>query len=293
MNTEMQIKKYKAARLNLTDCFSRQPEPLDFVLPGLKAGTVGALIGTGGVSKSMLAITEGIHVSTGLDMLGTGYIQKGHVAILSMEDDAQVLHHRLHAISGRMTAEQRSDAAKNLHIYPITHNIMSMDGVVSLALAEGCRLLVVDTLRRAHDMDENDTCEMAQVLALMERVAKQTGAAVLFVHHQGKAAITGGTASESTSARGATVLIDNTRFCMSLSNIHERECENLDIPKADRRSYIRAAWPKLSYSKPMPDIILKRGEGGVLVKATTAATVKAGARTYAQASNGGNDEKDW
>lgn len=293
------ISKFKSAKLDLSHCFSTKPDPIDFVLTGLKAGTVGALIGTGGVSKSMLAIIEAIHIASGCDMLGTGEINIGGVAILALEDDAQVLHHRLYSISKHLTDAQRVNAARNLHIYPITLNILDMNGAVTEALAQNCRLLIVDTLRRAHDLDENDTRQMAGVLALMERVAKSSGAAVLFVHHQGKSAITGGTTAEATSARGATVLIDNSRFCMALSAVQEKECAGLGIPVEYRRSYIRCSWPKLSYSAPMPDIILKRIEGGVLVKADVQIAVevpkvKNKVNAYAVASRGGDsDDKDW
>jgi len=231
------VNEYRSYRLDLSKCFTCKPEPLDFVLAGLKAGTVGALIGTGGVSKSMMAIIEGIHVASGADLLATGAVPKGNVAILALEDDEQSIHHRLHAIGKHLTPSQIKEAATNLHIYPCTLSIMSLEGAVAQALAKDCRLLIVDTLRRAHDRDENDTKEMSQVLSLMEAVAKKSGAAVLFVHHQGKAAITGGTASEATSARGATVLIDNSRFCMALSNIHEKECGKSD--------YGYRAWERL------------------------------------------------
>ncbi|GEM_PF-7066349 len=290
------ISKLKACKLDLNHCFSAKPELIDFVLTGLKAGTVGALIGTGGVSKSMMAVIEGVHIASGRDLLGTGNVNVGAVAILALEDDAEVLHHRLHSIAQHLTELQRLNAAKNLHIYPVTLNIMSMQGAITKALAQGCRLIVIDTLRRAHDLDENDTREMAGVLALMERVAKASGAAVLFVHHQGKAAITGGNAGEATSARGATVLIDNSRYCMALSNITDKECGKLGIKVEDRRSYIRCSWPKLSYSAPMPDIILKRVEGGVLIKADItlreeeAQKIKINA--YAVESTGG-DENEW
>lgn len=293
------ISKFKACKLDLSLCFTTKPEPIDFVLPGLKAGTVGALIGTGGVSKSMLAITEAIHIASGADLLGTGELNVGGVAILALEDDSQVLHHRLHSISKHLTESQRRNAAINLNIYPVSLNIMSINGAVTEALAQGCRLLIVDTFRRAHDLDENDTREMATVLALMEIVARRTGAAVLFVHHQGKSAVTGGTASESTSARGATVIIDNSRFCMALSNIGEKECEKLGLPAGDRRSFIRCSWPKLSYSAPMQDIILKRIEGGVLVKVDVKlgvetpplAKLKRKVNAYEVASTG--DNHDW
>ena len=42
-------------RLDLLTCFREAPAPLDFVLPGMVAGTVGLIVGMGSAGKSMLA----------------------------------------------------------------------------------------------------------------------------------------------------------------------------------------------------------------------------------------------
>ncbi len=42
--------------INILEAFAAAPPPLDYVLPNMVAGTVGALVSPGGAGKSMLAL---------------------------------------------------------------------------------------------------------------------------------------------------------------------------------------------------------------------------------------------
>ena len=57
------------------------------------------------------------------------------------------------------------------------------------------RLVVIDTLRRFHQLDENDGGHMAGLLAYMEQLCRENSTTVLFLHHTSKAgALNGGDA---------------------------------------------------------------------------------------------------
>ncbi len=45
--------------INILEAFAAPPPPLDYVLPNMVAGTVGALVSPGGAGKSMLGPATG------------------------------------------------------------------------------------------------------------------------------------------------------------------------------------------------------------------------------------------
>ncbi len=55
-------------QINILTALSQKPENLDFVLPGLVAGTVGALVSPGGSGKSALALQIAALVAGGPDL---------------------------------------------------------------------------------------------------------------------------------------------------------------------------------------------------------------------------------
>ena len=44
--------------LNIMEAFEAKPQPIDYVLPNLAIGTIGAIVSPGGVGKSMLRSEE-------------------------------------------------------------------------------------------------------------------------------------------------------------------------------------------------------------------------------------------
>lgn len=80
---------------------------IDWVLPGLPSGTVGAIVGPGATGKSFLAIGIGAAVGCGLDTLGEMFCSpvRGKVIIFFGEDSRDILRDRLHSFRHDMSAE--------------------------------------------------------------------------------------------------------------------------------------------------------------------------------------------
>ena len=87
--------------LDLDAVLAAPPPPLDFVLPGILAGTLGVLVSPGGAGKSMLALGLGACVAAGRSMWGLlpADPEPGMVLVVSAEDPRPVLAHRLHAMA--------------------------------------------------------------------------------------------------------------------------------------------------------------------------------------------------
>jgi len=281
--------------------FEEIPPPMDFVLPGLLAGTVGAIISPGGAGKSMLALELAILVATGFDISGFGQGEDRHtgkVAFLAAEDPEISIYHRLHAIGKYLDSNAQEIVHEDIEIEALCGTAIEIMQPESLAMVESFatnrRLLFLDTLRRFHGLDENSSSEMAMLMSILEGIAKRTSCTILFLHHASKAAAMGGMGDIQQASRGSSVLTDNVRWQMYLSTCSKAEAEGLEIDESMRKYFVRAGVSKQNYGLPTPDIWLRRAEGGVLVPAefpTSAATAKK--REKAPAKSPKKNEEDW
>src|SRR5690606_30730025 len=132
--------------LDLMAAFTDSPPPIDYVLPNMVAGTVGALVSPGGAGKSMLILQLAAQIAGGPDLLDVGEFPTGLVVYLPAEDPPIAIHHRLHALGVHLTVEQRQTVAGGLLIEPLIGkcpNIMALGWFDALKrAAEGRRLMI-------------------------------------------------------------------------------------------------------------------------------------------------------
>ena len=263
--------------IDILQAFEETPPPLDFVLPGLLAGTVGGIVSPGGAGKSMLALELAILVATGRDLSGfSGGVQRhtGKVVFLAAEDPADALRHRLHALGQHMSQELREQFAESFEIEPLAGMQANIDRPDWLqfveAMATGKRLIFLDTLRRFHELDENDSGQMAHLIGILEGVAARTGCAVVFLHHASKAAAMGGMGDMQQASRGSSVLVDNIRWQGYMAGCSRDEAKRLDIDEEMRGYFVRGGVSKQNYGPPVADVWMRRAEGGVLLPAELA-----------------------
>lgn len=271
--------------IDILKAFSEEPTPIDFVLPGLVAGTVGGIVSPGGAGKSMLAMELMILVATGNDITGLANSRAfatGKVVYLAAEDPAIALQHRLHSIGKHLTPSVREKMAQNAVIEPLLGhlpNLMNQKWLDAIQrVSEGSRIVILDTLRRFHLADENDSGQMSEVVGRMEAISAKNGNATVFLHHSSKSAAMNGQGDMQQASRGSSVLVDNIRWQMFLSGMTKDEAKKLNVDEDMRGFFVRAGVSKQNYGAPFPEVWLRRGEGGVLVPAefSTSAVTKKG-----------------
>lgn len=270
-------------RLDLLTCLTQEPPPLDMVIPGMVAGTVGLLVGAGSAGKSMLALQIGFSVAAGWDLFGVLQSDPvpGRVVYLSAEDQAPVLHHRLYNMRGAIPDDALERIAANFDIVPIYGQGVSIGpqndtgpdkkpvqspwGAVT-QYCEGARLAICDTLIRfAGGRSENDNEAMAQMMNHVEITTRQTGAAFLMIHHVGKSVSRDGSAgSDQTATRGASSLTDNARWQANLATMTKEDGERRGYDGDERKRFVSFEITKQNYGQSIPAIWLERGAGGVL-----------------------------
>lgn len=259
--------------LDLRCAIEQEPAPLDFVLPGLKQGSVGAIVSPGGNGKSMFALQAAVTIAGGPDLLGLTDLDpawqgtRGRVLFLTAEDPSDVLNHRVHSIGARLSQDEREAVYNNLQIAPLVGrgvDVMSHEWKQWIeAVTKGMRLVIIDTARRFHLLDENDGSDMAALLAYLEHLCRINCTTIIFLHHTSKAGASNGGDTQQAS-RGSSVLTDNARFQANMVGMSSGEAEKMGVQDRCRRSFVRIVFPKTNYSAPISDKWLRRHEGGVL-----------------------------
>lgn len=243
------------------------PKPLDFVLPGFVAGTVGGLLGPGGTGKSFWALEAAVQIAAGSTerLLGMN-TAPGRVIYLSGEDTEQVLAQRLHALKPHLSADPDLAQLEYIDCTRVERNLIGASWLQNfIHHAAGARLIIIDTLRRFHRLDENNAGDMTLVVAAMENIAAETGAAVLYLHHPSKLSVTSGQGSMQQAARGSSVLVDNARWCAYLAGMTEKEGRLYGVPAEHLDSYVAWNINKQNYGAQTRPTWYRRATGGVLV----------------------------
>ncbi|MGH7265765.1 MAG: AAA family ATPase [Candidatus Rokuibacteriota bacterium] len=162
--------------------------PLRWLLDGLfLAGGAGILGGAPKTGKSFFALELAVAVASGTPGAGTWAVATpGPVLLLAAEDPLAVFVQRLAAL-----AAAREQTLATLPVDLIVEPLVRLpDGLERLAATVMQRrpvLLILDPLIRVHRADEHSAPEMAAILDGLRTLARDSGCAVLLVHHARKA----------------------------------------------------------------------------------------------------------
>lgn len=187
----------------LTDHAIEQLSPLEYMIEGaVPAGSLSALVAPPGSGKSFCALALCVSVATGADWLGNRVLLTGPAILIAAEGSSGI-RQRLEASKHALGLAGQSIDVRFL-LEPVNFFEPAEARAFAFALRRLPRppaLIVIDTLHRSMEgADENSARDMGRVIAGIDRVRKETGAAVLIVHHTN---YTGEKERGSTSLRGA------------------------------------------------------------------------------------------
>lgn len=163
----------------------RRPPPtwlIDGIIP--MGGVVG-LYGPPGTYKTFIAMDMALSVATGTPWQGHDS-KKGFVAYIAAEGGTGITIRIAAWHKARAIDESRATIGwltEPLPIYAESEDLSDVIDRVSKELDYTPTLIVIDTLARSFDGDENQQEDMGRFIGGVDRLRKEFGSTVLVVHH--------------------------------------------------------------------------------------------------------------
>lgn len=168
------------------------PRPIDWIVTDLfTAGEIGLLVGDGGSFKSTAAINMAAAIAGGYTVWNRFKVRQRAALIISAEDSLDVVLMRLNAfVEGH--GWDRTRVLSNVHLFATTDITLSSAAWQTHIIDEAKRidagLIVLDPFAELIQGDENSNTEIRPIVKFLRACGRQTNAAVVVVHHMGKAA---------------------------------------------------------------------------------------------------------
>jgi len=209
---------------------------------------------TGGTGKTTVTDTEAVSMALGVDLfLSREPLKYGRikVLILSLEDDEDEYQRRLEAIIRHYCLNDEEvtllennivrlfDSNGSIQITmhegsTVVRNEEMIIKLKNIILEHGVKVMIVDPLISIHNASENANEQMQVVVSALRSIARDTSAAVHYLHHNRK----GGGAS-ADDMRGGVALKDGSRALRMLFKPDNELLKPLNIP-AEVKGYLIA-----------------------------------------------------
>lgn len=287
--------------LDTIEAATVQPPPIPEVLPGLAPGEIGVLAAPGGTGKTWLELALATAVATGNPFVGDPawptWPGGAPVLLVFGEDTPNRIRHRIWTLCETLRADPAGAPVLAAWTTPRIHAVLLsgshpvlaahdalptplVGDIAQTAKGLGARLVVFDPLVKFHQADENDNVQMEGVLDVFIGLARAADAAILLLHHVGKAALAGDEAASGQQApRGATAIVDAARWVATARRPSPREAKRLGIPADQRLRHLILSCPKVNSSATPSDLLLRHGPGGPLAPARARGTPRNRTRT--------------
>src|SRR5262249_33147890 len=233
----------------------------------LLRGGVSLPTATGGTGKSTLSMVEARAMPGGRALLGSTVPAPLRVILITLEDARATMDKRIAAamrhygltpadVGDRLIVigknEVKIKVAQQLRSGAVERNAQTIRALTQLAIEHRADVLSVDSLIRAHEVNENDNSALLEVIECFETVARARCAVHLW-HHNRKL---GGERATIDAARGASAIMDAGRSGRALETMTAKEREQLAQIQPDMLSpghYFRAFNGKRSFAPPVEE----------------------------------------
>lgn len=263
------------------------PPPVRWLVEGLIPGGVpGVLAARAGAGKSMTALSIGMGLASGLGVMGrpVSMEEARGVLFVGLEDDEAEFHRRfargLELLKEDPQWTQGREGGLLRRLRPLFPNRTSGEALylegqwrtlaeMANAIPGGCGLIILDTLARMADGDENKASDIRPFNEAVSALAQATGATVLSIHHVGK----GNDAPSDKklwqrlhpeALRGSSAVEAAARFIIQMAALSPSEAQatGLEVDRALRGGYVAMHLSKLSSSEKGDTILLERRQAG-------------------------------
>ena len=233
------------------------------------------LASPGGTGKTALQIVEALSIATGRSLIGEPVYEQTNVWMANLEDPEEEMQRRIlaamkfHKVKpDDVRGKFFMDAGRTLDLKFATQ---TRDGiVVNEAMVEYMRkriidlnigVVMLDPFVGCHDVQENDNGAQNSVMAVIRKLADETNASIVLVHHTRK--MNGGTV-DVDSIRGAGSLIGAARSARVVNPLSEQQAADLGIDPQKARGLFQVTDGKNNLTPKATDAILRRFESVTL-----------------------------
>lgn len=199
--------------INASEWANLDPPDREWFVEGLiPGGTVTLVSGDGGVGKSLLLLQIGIASALGVDTLGLNP-KPGGVIYVGAEDDQDEFQRRVGDVTKALGG--RLQDLEDLEIIPLADRdallaVPAKDGSMApttlwqrireRVLGFGPGLVVFDTTADLFGGDEIKRAQVRQFVAMLRKLAIETGAAIVLLSHPSVAGMQTGTGTSGSTA---------------------------------------------------------------------------------------------
>jgi 5S rRNA maturation endonuclease (ribonuclease M5)/archaellum biogenesis ATPase FlaH len=194
--------RYEGRKLDMAALLAEPDTPVPWRCEGIAAdGYLTTIAGLGGEGKSWLTLTLADGVQKGRTVIGVPCTQ-GNAIVFDAENGPKLVVRRFRAAGLGAGSVQPFDA-DGLHIE------RDLDWFREQIKVEEANLVIFDSLRNlSSGVDENDTTAMEPIMSALRRLARETGAAIIVVHHRGR--------DKASDFRGASGIRDGSDLLFKL-----------------------------------------------------------------------------
>jgi hypothetical protein len=275
IKTPIEVKRWELSD-GLIDIPTSPPAPRDYVWDGyIVAGNTYVLGGFGGVSKSQMALQLAASLSVG-SAFANRAIKGGASLLILSEDDKAEISRRVGAVAkhSNYDKQQRQNIQNKVRAFGLVGEdvrlTMNLGGTLhtvdviatwiidtakelQVESGEPVRLIVLDHAGMVHGGDFNAREDVSLTMRVINRIAYETGAAVLLLAHSPKSAATS-ESSDSSAIAGSTAFVDHARGAFILATMRDAEAKQYGIGKELKHNYVSLTVVKNNYG-PTGDVV--------------------------------------
>jgi RecA-family ATPase len=271
------------------DRFKGAPPSMKWLVQDfIPLGIAGALYSVGGAGKSTAALDLAVRVAIAGTIQNQWFgafpvEQGGAVVYLSAEEPEDVLHRRLQGIIEAVAEQELNKtevvfetARENLFLSNLWGKVESLFTVKATSLEPApefgrvkevlqrvrqmgrpLRLVIIDTRSRFSGAEGSGNALVSREVALYEKLAHDTGATVLILHHVNKSSLQPG-GNPMAASRGESAFLDCLRFSIHMEPLASEAAARNRIAEEDRANYLVVTNSKQNYGKLKGPIVVRR-----------------------------------
>ena len=183
---------------------SKPPKPI--VDDGLLLdGTILMIIAKAKHQKTFLAQNMAISIAFGSDFAGFKVPEEKKVLYLNAEGGRYPNRDRIQKMCSKVNHNMVMGYPRYLPLNRTEH----YESLIEMIQEEKPDVLILDPLKRFHDVDENSASQMGDIFGIIRNIIEEFKLSVIIIHHTGKVSSKGG--------RGSSVIMGEYDSCIEMT----------------------------------------------------------------------------